>query len=84
MGKADFTFRYKVRNWSEYNRALVRRGQLMGQAILDLIKHPADRQNLIDSLLQIALNYAGRRPHLVGEILVNVPIVMPLMRFTSR
>jgi hypothetical protein len=28
MDKADFTFRYKVRNWSEYNRALVRRGQL--------------------------------------------------------
>jgi hypothetical protein len=28
MGKPEFTFRYKVRNWSEYNRALVRRGQL--------------------------------------------------------
>jgi hypothetical protein len=28
MDKSEFTFRYKVRNWSEYNRALVRRGQL--------------------------------------------------------
>jgi len=28
MGKPEFTFRYKVRNWPEYNRALVRRGQL--------------------------------------------------------
>jgi len=56
----------------------------MGQAILDLIKHPTDRQNVIAGLLQIALNYAGRRPHLLDEILVNVPIVMPLMRFTSR
>jgi hypothetical protein len=24
MGKPEFTFRYKIRNWSEYNRALVR------------------------------------------------------------
>lgn len=31
MGKVDFTFRYKVRNWSEYNRALVRRGQRAGE-----------------------------------------------------
>lgn len=28
MLKPEFTFRYKVRNWSAYNRALVRRGQL--------------------------------------------------------
>ena len=28
MGKSDYTFRYKVRNWPEYNRALVKRGQL--------------------------------------------------------
>ena len=28
MGTREFTFRYKVRNWPEYNRALVRRGQL--------------------------------------------------------
>lgn len=28
MGKPDYTFRYKVRNWPEYNRALIRRGQL--------------------------------------------------------
>jgi len=28
MGKPEFTFRYKVRNWPEYNRALVRRGHL--------------------------------------------------------
>ena len=28
MGKPEFTFRYEVRNWPEYNRALVRRGQL--------------------------------------------------------
>src|SRR5271167_3890145 len=28
MPKPEFTFRYKVRNWPEYNRALVRRGQL--------------------------------------------------------
>jgi hypothetical protein len=28
MGKPEFTFRYKVRNWPEYNRALVRRGRL--------------------------------------------------------
>ena len=28
MGKSDHTFRYKVRNWPEYNRALVKRGQL--------------------------------------------------------
>jgi hypothetical protein len=28
MGKPDLTFRYKVRNWPAYNRALVRRGQL--------------------------------------------------------
>jgi hypothetical protein len=28
MGKPDFTFRYKVRNWPAYNQALVRRGQL--------------------------------------------------------
>src|SRR5271169_3780528 len=28
MGKPEFTFRYKVRNWPAYNRALVRRGQL--------------------------------------------------------
>ena len=26
--KPEFTFRYKVRNWPEYNRALIRRGQL--------------------------------------------------------
>jgi hypothetical protein len=28
MPKPEFTFRYKVRNWPEYNRALVRRGRL--------------------------------------------------------
>ncbi len=28
MPKREFTFRYKVRNWAEYNRALVGRGQL--------------------------------------------------------
>ncbi len=28
MAKPEFTFRYKVRNWPAYNRALVRRGQL--------------------------------------------------------
>jgi hypothetical protein len=28
MAKPGFTFRYKVRNWPEYNRALVRRGHL--------------------------------------------------------
>ena len=28
MGKPEFAFRYKIRNWSEYNRALVRRGRL--------------------------------------------------------
>ena len=28
MGKREFTFRYKVRNWPAYNRALVRRGRL--------------------------------------------------------
>lgn len=28
MPKPEFTFRYKVRNWHAYNRALVRRGQL--------------------------------------------------------
>ena len=28
MGKSDYTFRYTVRNWPEYNRALVKRGQL--------------------------------------------------------
>ena len=28
MGRPEFTFRYKIRNWPEYNRALVRRGQL--------------------------------------------------------
>jgi hypothetical protein len=28
MGKLEFTFRYKIRNWPAYNRALVRRGQL--------------------------------------------------------
>ncbi len=26
MNKNDFIFKYRVRNWSEYNRALVRRG----------------------------------------------------------
>ena len=28
MRKAEFMFRYKVRNWPAYNRALVRRGRL--------------------------------------------------------
>lgn len=28
MGKSDYVFRYRVRNWPEYNRALVRRGSL--------------------------------------------------------
>ena len=28
MGKSDFIFRYRVRNWPEYNHALVRRGSL--------------------------------------------------------
>jgi len=28
MGKSDFIFRYRVRNWPEYNRALVCRGNL--------------------------------------------------------
>ena len=28
MDKPEFTFRYKVRNWPDYNRALVRRGRL--------------------------------------------------------
>jgi len=28
MGKSDFIFRYRVRNWPEYNRALVHRGSL--------------------------------------------------------
>ncbi len=27
MGKPEFTFRYKVRNWPAYSQALVRRGQ---------------------------------------------------------
>jgi len=28
MRNPEFTFRYKIRNWPEYNRTLVRRGQL--------------------------------------------------------
>ncbi len=28
MDKSDFIFRYRVRNWREYNRALVGRGSL--------------------------------------------------------
>lgn len=28
MAKPEFIFRYKVRNWPAYNRALIRRGQL--------------------------------------------------------
>ena len=28
MGKSNFIFRYRVRNWSVYNRALVGRGNL--------------------------------------------------------
>jgi hypothetical protein len=28
MGKSDFIFKYRVRNWPEYNHALVRRGSL--------------------------------------------------------
>ena len=28
MGKSDYIFKYRVRNWLEYNRALVRRGNL--------------------------------------------------------
>ena len=28
MPKPEFTFRYRVRNWPEYNRALVGRGRL--------------------------------------------------------
>ena len=28
MGKSDYTFRYRIRNWPEYNRALVNRRRL--------------------------------------------------------
>ena len=28
MGKSDYTFRYRIRNWPEYNRALIARGRL--------------------------------------------------------
>ena len=28
MTKAAYTFRYRVRNWSHYNRALIARGEL--------------------------------------------------------
>jgi len=28
MGKSEYTFRYRIRNWPEYNRALVNRGRL--------------------------------------------------------
>ena len=28
MRKSDFIFKYRVRNWPEYNRALVRRGSI--------------------------------------------------------
>ncbi len=28
MGKTDYTFRYRIRNWPDYNRALVARGSL--------------------------------------------------------
>ena len=28
MDKSDFIFRYRVRNWREYNRALVGRGSI--------------------------------------------------------
>ena len=28
MNKNDFIFKYRVRNWPEYNRALIRRGSL--------------------------------------------------------
>ncbi len=28
MGKSDFIFRYRVRNWSVYNRARIHRGNL--------------------------------------------------------
>jgi len=28
MSKREFTFRYKVCNWPEYNRALIQRGNL--------------------------------------------------------
>lgn len=28
MDKSDFIFNYRVRNWRDYNRALVRRGSL--------------------------------------------------------
>ncbi len=28
MGKSDYTFRYRIRNWPEYDRALANRGRL--------------------------------------------------------
>jgi hypothetical protein len=28
MAKQDYTFRCRVRNWSDYNRALINRGRL--------------------------------------------------------
>ena len=42
MSKREFTFRYKVRNWAEYNRALIRRGQLtlwIDEAAVDAWNH---------------------------------------------
>ncbi len=42
MSKREFTVRYKVRNWAEYNRALIRRGQLtlwIDEAAVDAWNH---------------------------------------------
>ena len=44
MKKTDFVFNYRVRNWTDYNRALVRRGSLtvwIDEQALSGWRHPA-------------------------------------------
>ena len=53
MRKSDFIFRYRVRNWHAYNRALVRRGSITFwvdlQAIAGWCRVRAGRQGGVPS-----------------------------------
>ncbi|MEE8303787.1 MAG: hypothetical protein V3S24_15280 [Candidatus Tectomicrobia bacterium] len=48
MGKSDYTFRHRIRNRPEYNRALVRRGDLtvwFDQEAVDAWRHAGPRDH---------------------------------------
>lgn len=67
MGKPNFILRYRVRNWSEYNRALVGRGSLTLWIDQQVVESWRDESGS---------SACGGRPRVYADIAIECALVL--------